>query len=446
MNRRVFLLFGLVIVFIIVIVYVISTNVFFPKESITEQKAKPPNLTGKKVTVLTNPPHAISAAELAKWFHDATGAVVQNVVVGYDEALDFTLDDLAKPTPNLDVIMLWYVDLGALVEKKALVDLTDFIASNSQTLDPDDYIPSLYDPYTLYNGRRWAIPYDGDTHVLFYRKSLLAKYNFKPPVTWNDFLDISRTITEGEKVDGLYGTAIMAPPIPIIIISSFMNRLGSYGGMLLDKDGRPNVKSPEALAALGDMVEQSKYALPTPLQTDWEVSRDAFLSGRVAMVEQWTDIGVMAEDPTQSIIQGDWGVVQMPKGDDSVSGFPALNAGFSIGISSRAPHPEVAREYLLFAGRPDITLRLNLINGGIDPTRISVLNSDQYKKFAPELSMATQAAIKGAAAWPTIPKTPFLLEVLSDEIILALEGRKSPEAALADADRKWREVLGASNN
>ncbi len=401
-----------------------------------------PDLAGRKVTVLTNQPHARSSEALAQWFWDETGAVVQNIVVNYDDMLRYILADVSSSKPRLDVVMFWYVDLGALVKQGALLDLTDFIKKNRSILEPEDFVPSLYDPYTLYKGRRWALPYDGDTHVLFYRKSLLAKYGLSPPKTWDDYSKIAETITENEKANLTYGTAIMAPPVAMIILSSFMNRLGCYGGRLLNEAGKPELNSDASVNALTSMVEHSRYALPTPLETDWEVSRDAFLNGRVAMVEQWTDIGVMAEDPSQSIIQGDWGVVQMPKGKGpGARHAPALNAGFSIGISSKAPDPEAARAYLLFACRPDIALRLNLMTGGMDPTRFSVLESAEYKKTAPELSVAVKAAIEGATPWPTVPQTSQLLETLKDNIISALEGYKTPRQALDKAQEQWKKIL-----
>ncbi len=399
-------------------------------------------LAGRRVACLTNPPHARSSEILAEWFHEETGAVARNIVVDYGEMLNFTLKDMGSTNRQLDVIMLWYADLGTLVERGALEDLTELIEQNTDILRPDDFISSLYDPYTLYKGRRWALPYDGDTHVLFYRKSIFKKHGFTPPETWKDYLNIARTITEKEKSNGLYGTAIMLPPIPMISVSSFMDRLGGYGGKLLDGNGVPSLNSPEAVAALTAMVEQARYALPTPLETDWEVSRDAFLSGKVAMAEQWTDIGLMAEDPTQSLIQGDWGVVQMPKGEGSkASHAPALNSGFSLGISKGASDPEAARAFVLFATRPDVTLRLNLVNGGIDPTRISVLNSAEYRKYAPDVSAATRAALDGALAWPTVPQTPALLESLAKNLILAVEGHKSPREALDTAQTRWMEIL-----
>ena len=137
--------------------------------------------------------------------------------------------------------MLWYVDLGAMVENHALIDLTEFISENQKIIQPDDFISSIYDAYTLYKGKRWAIPYDsGDTHVLFYRKSLLQKYKLNPPKTWDDYLNVAKIITENEKSKGIYGTAIMAPRATMITISAFMNRLASFGGKMMDNTGKPD--------------------------------------------------------------------------------------------------------------------------------------------------------------------------------------------------------------
>ncbi len=401
-----------------------------------------PDLKGQKITVLTNKPHLGSSEALAEWFHKETGAIVQNIVVDYSKMRDRIIADAASSEPLLDVVMFWYVDIGKLVEEDSLIELTDFIDKNSHILEPDDYLPSLYDPYTLQNGKRWALPYDGDTHVLFYRKSLLEKYHLTPPDTWEQFQSIARTITENEKENGVYGTAIMAPPLSMMIISSFMNRLGCFGGKLLNDSGKPSIDSPEAVMALNALIEHSIYALPTPFETDWEVSRDAFLTGKVAMVEQWTDIGIMAEELSQSTIQGDWGVIQMPLGKGEKAGHvPALNAGFSLGIAKSTRNLEAAKAYLLFASHPATTLKLNLINGGIDPVRISTLNSKKYKAFAPKISIAAKSAIGGATAWPTIPRAAEMLEILTDNLVKAIHQMITPQQALENTQKSWQELM-----
>ena len=167
-----------------------------------------------------------------------------------------------------------------------------------------------------------------------------------------------------------------------------------------------------------------------------------FLSGRVAMVEQWTDLGVMAEDSSESTIRGDWGAIQMPKGiGKKARHAPALNAGYALGISSKAPNLELAKEFLLFATRPDIMAKYNVINGGTDPTRISVLTSEDYRKFAPLVRDAAQAAIENATPWTNVPESTELMEVLTENLVLVLQNRISPKEALLKTQKSWTEIL-----
>jgi multiple sugar transport system substrate-binding protein len=223
-----------------------------------------------------------------------------------------------------------------------------------------------------------------------------------------------------------------------------MNRLVAYGGSLLDSEGRPALDSPEAVTALSALAEHAKVALPTPVETDFDVSRQAFLTGRVAMVEQWTDIGIMAEDPTQSTIQGDWGVTQLPQGTGpKAQRGAAMNASFSIGVMSTTKDPELALSFVRFATRPDILLRLNLLNTGLDPARISTLEAPAYRSFAPAVSAAKKASYERIVPWPVRPQSSRLFASLMRELVRALKGAASAEEALAAAQAEWTQILAS---
>ena len=422
--------------------------VFFSTASSHHSIIHAKEFEGQKITFLVNSSHIVAAEKLAEWFNEETGAVVEIKRASYQDLYERTLNHFQSDSDHIDVLMAWYVTVGNLAEKGVLADLTDFLSKNKKTIQPDDFIPSIYDAYTLYRQRRWGIPFDGDIHILFYRKSLLERHNLTPPTTWNDFLKVTRTINEKENRNGIYGAAIMASPSPIIIVSSFMNRLGAYGGALLTEANHPTINSPEAVTALSAMVDQCRAALPVPLDTDFSVSHDAFLAGMVAMVEQWTDIGIMAEDPTRSMIKGDWASVQLPMGDGpSARHAPALNAGFILGISTKAPNRNLAEKFILFASLPETTLRLNLIpgGGGVDPVRNSVLKSEKFRHFAPEVSRMEKAAAANVIAWPNIPEAPQLMMVLAQHLADAIEGLTSPKQALDQAQNQWIEILDDGN-
>ena len=411
-----------------------------------EQAAAPASPTqkwiGKTLLFATPSPHARSGEAAARWFEEETGAVVQLKVINYDEIADAIEKDQASGAPRYDVFLVFYPDLVPLVSQGIVLELTGYIEQHKDVIRPEDFIPGFYDNYTLYQNKRWALPLDGDTHVLFYRKSLLAKHGLQPPETWDEYLHVARTLTEKERANGIYGTAIMANPAPILIVSSYLNRLASFGGELLDSAGRPAVNSPEAVLALEAMLEHAKYALPTPLETDFDASRSAFLSGRVAMAEQWTDIGIMAEDATQSSVQRDWGVVPIPRGSGpKARRASALNGGFCMAAARSTREPELAEDFVQFITRPDIMLRLNLINGGMDPARLSTLNSPEFQRFAPEISRVKALSLQQTVSWPRVPQTPRLMEVLSRNLVKALEGQLTAQEALRETDAQWRAIL-----
>ena len=400
---------------------------------------------GSHVTLMIHTSHLGAADELARLFLEETGNVVRIITAEYHEIYEATLDDFNSPSPQADVYVFWYANLGRLAEEGVISPLDEFYRENAASIDADDLIPSFFDRYTLYRGKRWAVPFDGDIHVLFYRKSLFAKHNLSPPSSWTQYLDIVKYITEKEKENSIYGAAFMAYPTPFLLVGSFLNRLGGFGGNLTDENQQPRIYSPEAVRALEAMVEHAKYTFPSTLEVDFAVARDAFIHGKVGMVEQWTDVGIMAEEPRQSLIVGDWGVVPMPvEGQLDSSGLAPLNAGWSLGISTKSTKRELAEQLLLFAMRKDITLKLNLIpgGGGHDPTRISTINDKAFQKFAPQISSVEKQLLNGTfVAFPTHPAVPDLLVDITDALVGAPEGRFSPDEALRQCQVKWDEQL-----
>ena len=48
----------------------------------------------------------------------------------------------------------------------------------------------------------------------------------------------------------------MGAKSPLILIGTFLNRFGSYGGSFFDEAGNPTINSPEAVAALTALVAE----------------------------------------------------------------------------------------------------------------------------------------------------------------------------------------------
>ena len=400
-----------------------------------------PDFSGQTLRFMIIQPHAVTGELLTADFQAATGATVELTTVAYDEVQARATLDVQSGANAFDVIDYWYPTVEALASQGVIEDLTDYIAA-TPAIDPADFLPSIYDVYTTYEGRRYGLPYDGDTHVLFYNTAIFERNGLASPATWDDFLGAARAITEAEGGDGVYGCDLQGFQAPIIIGSSYANRLAGYGGAFLAEDGSPALNSEAALQAAQAMLDVAPHALPTPLETGFDQALPAFLSGQIAMMEFWTDLGVYAEGP-DSQIQGQWDVVQMPYGGANTTHIAPLNAGFCFAVSTGSQNQELAREFVRFATSPDYHLKLLTTTGsGIDPTRVSALNSEAYQEFAPKVQRAAAAALNGAFPWPTNPESPELMQALADELALMLQGNKDAATAMADAQAAWEGILG----
>src|SRR6266702_8410460 len=144
-----------------------------------DRLAPPPDDSGRTLSLLTIEPHANAAKQLAHDFKIATGVQVNWTAIPYDQVQNKALGDVQSGAGRYDVFDYWYTTIGALVRQSALEDLTDFIQQNPQ-IHSSDFISSIYDPYTLHDGRRYGLPFDGATHVLFMNEQLLEASRVEP--------------------------------------------------------------------------------------------------------------------------------------------------------------------------------------------------------------------------------------------------------------------------
>ncbi|MGF1646717.1 MAG: ABC transporter substrate-binding protein [Kineosporiaceae bacterium] len=397
---------------------------------------------GASLNVLYIEPHAGASEQLAAEFRARTGATINATIIPYDQVEQRAIDDVRSGAPTFDVFEVWYVSVGALAAA-GVIDRLDGLAVTPE-VDSPDFIPSIYDPYSLYDRGRYALPFDGDAHVLFHNTEILERNGLKPPQTWDEYVQAVQQITEAESADGVYGAAVMAQNAPIIIVSTFANRLAGFGGgTFLDDAGRPTVNTESAVSAAQSLLDVAPFALPTPTETAFDQALPAFLGGQVAFAEFWTDLGVFAEDPEQSRIAGKWGVTRLPIGGRATASRAALNAGFGMAVSAASANKDLARQFITYATSRETNLSLITTTGsGIDPTRLSTVRDPSYASFAPQVQEAATAALDGALAWPTNEQAPELLQTLADALSTMLLDERDPQETMDEVQNQWEDILG----
>ena len=401
---------------------------------------------GRTLNLLIIQPHVVTGKKIAEDFEKLTGAKVNVTAVPYDQVSVKATLDFQSGAGEFDVIDYFYTYKGQLAEDGVIEDVTDLIEKDKAEIQPDDFIQTIYDQYTLHDGRRYGLPYDGDSHLLFYNKELFHRYGLKPPTTWDEYNENAKVITAAESRNGIYGAAVLGAKIPVIILSTYANRLTGFGGNFLKADGTSALDSTEAVEALKSLLASAPHALPTPLETRFEEGLPAFLSGKAAQIDFWTDLGGYAQDPKGSKIVDKWGVTRIPVGGANKTPRLAFNAGFGFAITSGSKNKDVAWELIKLATSKDYHEQLLTLTGsGIDPDRHSGLNSEKFKAFQPLVQpLLADGALENSLAWPTAVYAPKLENALTDELALALAGTKNAEQAIADAHKAWTNIIEAN--
>ena len=132
---------------------------------------------GGELNLLAPQQHAGASEIWAKDFEEKTGTKVNVTLVPYDELQQKATLDVQSGAGEYDVFDSWYTEIGALAAGDIIVPIDDLAADS----DPEDFVESIYDPYSLVDGERFGLPVDGDTQVLFYNKEILERTGSSRP-------------------------------------------------------------------------------------------------------------------------------------------------------------------------------------------------------------------------------------------------------------------------
>lgn len=403
------------------------------------------DFSGQELTVLMIASHEGASKWLAEEFEKETGAKINPVIVPYDEIGSKLALDQQSGANTIDVAAPWYVSLGDLASDGAIQDLTDWVDSDKD-IDTADFIPAIDQPYSFVGDQRYGLPFDGDTHVLFYNTDILARNGItEPPATWDEYLQDVTTITANESANGVYGAAVFGQKSPLILGASFANRLAGFGGEFLDADGNPTINSPEAVAAAQALVDVNDVALPTPAETDFGAGNSAWFAGKVGFIENWTDLGVRSQDAASgSEVVDKWGVTTLPVGGDNTTPRASLVAGFSWVIAANTEKTELSKAFIKWAASSAVNAELltALPPTGIDPNRESSLEDATYGEEFPSIQEVNRTTLNGALAWPTGKHATELAQILTDDLAKLLAGESgTAQETLDDVQAKWEKIL-----
>ncbi|MDD7970889.1 extracellular solute-binding protein [Roseinatronobacter alkalisoli] len=385
-------------------------------------------------------------AEIGKW-EELTGATVEILSRKNHFELDREIkQDIAARTLN------WCVGSNhtsfAPQYGNIYADLNDLI-------DPEvlaGFTPLLLEHSTV-GGRLVQLPRHSDVSNLFYIKSLFEDadnqerfvaeygYDLAPPETWEQVADQAKFFANPPQ---FYGTQFVGKDEAIT--GRFFEQLVANGGQMFDDDMRPVFNSEAGVAALSwfvDLYEAGAVPAGVPNYL-WDDTGLGFASGTVALNLDWAGWSAFFNDPENSSIAGDVGVVRAPKGTAGLrSGW---SGSHSFSITETCGEKEAAASFVTFL--TDHDRQMVEARTGILPTRTAVWDDaiaefdSRGDSFLVEVFETFRASMaEDAFTPPLIPEWIEVSNVLWPQLQAAMVGDRSPQDALDRAAASAVEVM-----
>ena len=297
------------------------------------------------------------------------------------------------------------------------------------------------------------LPRHSDISNLYYKKSLYedrdnqkrfkAKYGYDliPPKTWSQFKD--QAIFFANPPD-FFGTQYVGKDEAIT--GRFYELLVAEGGALFDKDWNPTFNSEAGVRAVQwfrDLYEAKAVPAGT-LNYLWDDTGLGFASGTIALNLDWAGWASFFNDPKNSKVAGDVGLVRAPVGSGGKR--TGWSGSHTFSITRTCDNSEAAASFITFLTSHE--RQMVEARKGLLPTRTKVWD-DAKAEFSADgkdfmvkvFEIYAQSMNEDSFTPPLITPWIEVSNELWPRLQAAILGEISPQEALDEAASATREIM-----
>ena len=304
-----------------------------------------------------------------------------------------------------------------------------------------EFVPLMIQHSTV-NGRLVQLPRHSDVSNFFYQKSLYedqakkdafkAKYGYDlaPPETWDQVSDQAKFFANPPD---FYGFQFVGKDEAIT--GRFYEMLVADGGAMFDDKMVPIFNSEAGVKALNFFVDlYASKAVPAGVPNyTWDDTGLGFGSGSVAMDLDWGGWSTYFNDPANSKVAGNVGLVRAPKGSSGKR--TGWSGSHSFSITEGCDNKAAAASFLTFLTSYDN--QMVEARKGLLPTRAKVW-TDVIAEFeasgntfsADVMKTFQQSMSEDAFTPPLIPEWIEVSNVLWPKLQAAIVGDMTAKEAL----------------
>ena len=284
-------------------------------------------------------PREEAAGELLKKFTEKTGYGLTTEIVGWEQIEPKLLLAVESGDPP-DVAFVRMQSLSIEANADALMPLDEFIDRGLDEATKEDCL--MWDGIGTYDGKKYALPMSIIPYGLYVRDDIFKEAGItEDPKTWDEFMDVAKKVnSNGASGFLLWGSA--AQPAAVDYLQPMVE---SFGGKLLDENGKAVFDSPEALKAfhlIKDMVFDAKIVPSNVASLKYDETSDMFTAGRAAM---YWDGSHRSSKYVEGIGAENLRLIPFPSETGEVPG-PSYIGYWALGIPKNSKNPEIAWEYI----------------------------------------------------------------------------------------------------
>ena len=272
--------------------------------------------------------------------------------------------------------------------------------------------------------KQYGMPWILDTKYLYYNKAMLAKAGITtPPQTWQQVMEQSQILKQ---------KGIVKYPLvwswsqAEALVCDYTTMVSAFKGDFTT-NGKLDFTNPGSLKAVSFMKDSLDKGVTNPNSREYleEDVRKVFSNGDAAFALNWTYMYNMANDPKQSKVAGDVGIIAAP--GDAPGEVASMNGSMGLGVSQTSSHPEQAWQYITYLTSQPVQnkyARLSL------PIWKSSYQDPAVRKDQEALIDAADKALNVMLMRPIIPDYSRLSNMLQQHLQQILQGQETPEAGM----------------
>jgi len=326
-----------------------------------------------------------------------------------------------------DISYQYGTNMPQIAQASRVVDLTQIV--KQPKFGWTDFVPGERAVATV-NGKVLGIPALVDNLAVVYNKTLFAEHHLAPPGpgwTWSQLAADARAISDPAKK--IFGLTFPADGSETTVWEYEAMLWEAGGSILTAGNSKAGFDSPAGVRALTQLQQmQHAHSLYLDFHPDAGTSESLFNSGKLGM-----------------IITGPWDLSSFPDVHYGVQIMPSFDQGGShqtisgpdnwVVFNNGQARVNASLEFLRFLTTPQNLLTNSMATSDL-PTRESVQQLPgfaQFNKKYPGAGLFAANLRNVLQARPQIAAYPRVSAALGREIVAALLGQATPQAALSSA-------------